>query len=149
MPKLDKPKSYRNSKSKLNGFRNMVYKMVRDNINPILIEKYVFYKGFIGSERSIEHLIERISKNNFNENLHINTFNEYLDVPGLITIKRNDLLKFITTKNPKTKKDKNIEKYISLIKDKYPIINEIINVYDDFVKGIMKMLNLGTVKMYN
>ena len=41
MPKLDKPKSYRNSKSKLNGFRNMVYKMVRDNINPILIEKYV------------------------------------------------------------------------------------------------------------
>ena len=132
MPKLDKPKSYRNSKSKLNGFRNMVYKMVRDNINPILIEKYVFYKGFIGSERSIEHLIERISKNNFNKNLHINTFNEYLDVPWLITIKRNDLLKFITTKNPKTKKDKNIEKYISLIKDKYPIINEIINVYDDF-----------------
>ena len=30
------------------------------------------------------------------------------------------------------KKDKNIEKYISLIKEKYPIINEIINVYNDF-----------------
>ena len=30
------------------------------------------------------------------------------------------------------RKDKNIEKYISLIKEKYPIINEIINVYNDF-----------------
>ena len=39
------------------------------------------------------------------------------------------------------KKDKNIENNISLIKDKYPIINKMINVYDDFY-NIFKEKNI-------
>ncbi len=132
IPNSDKPKNYNVKNCKLNGYRNMVYKMARDNINPVIIKEYVKSKGFLGTENSIEFFIKQILKNNFGIKLHRETFEKSIEVPGLITIKRNDLLKFITTKNDRVKKDKNIEKYISLIKEKYPIINEIINVYNDF-----------------
>ena len=132
LPDPDKPKYYETNNSKLNGYRNIVYKMARDNINHIVIKEYVKSKGFLGTENSIEYFIKQLLKNNFNIILHRGSFETSIEVPGLITIKRNDLLKFITTKNDRVKKDKNIEKYISLIKEKYPIINEIINVYNDF-----------------
>lgn len=132
MPNPEKPKKYILKKSKVNGYRNMVYKMVKDNIKPTIIKEYVIYKGFTGTEKSIEHLINLISSNNFNKKLNMMTFKQSIEVPGLITIKRNDLLKYITTKNPKIKKDKIIETHIQIIKEKYPIINEVISVYNDF-----------------
>ena len=132
LPDPDKPKYYEKHNSKLNGYRNIVYKMARDNINHIVIKEYVKSKGFLGTESSINFFITTLLKNNFNIILHRDSFEKSIEIPGLITIKRNDLLKFITTKNDRVKKDKNIEKYISLIKEKYPIINEIINVYNDF-----------------
>ena len=132
LPDSDKPKNYNTKNCKLNGFRNMVYKMARDRIDPIIIKEYVKRKGFSGTDGSIENFIKRVLKNNFGIKLHKYSYLKVIEVPGLITIKRNDLLKFITTKNDKVKKDKNIEKYISLIREKYPIINEIINVYNDF-----------------
>ena len=106
--------------------------MLKDGHKPVVIKGYIVHKGFLGTERSIETLIQRISKNNFNRNLNITTFSSYVEVPCLITIKRNELLKFICTKNLKNKKDNTIEKYIELLKNKYSIINEIINVYDEF-----------------
>ncbi len=132
MPNLDKPKKYITTKSKLNGYRNMVYKMLNDKISPVIIKEYAKYKGFTGTDYSIETLIKRISSNNFNKKLNIVTFSKYIEPPGLITIKRNDLLKYITTKDAKIKKDKNIENYISLIKERYPIIDKISDIYNDF-----------------
>lgn len=142
IPDEEKPKNYSSKISKINGYRNMVYKMLKDGINPVIIKEYVKYKGFSGTDSSIENLIKRILLNNFKKKLHRNSFLEKVQIPGLIIIKRNDLLKYITTKNPKTKKDKNIDKYTYLIKDKYPIINEIINVYDDFY-NIFKEKNIN------
>ena len=116
--------------------------MLKNNIKPVIIKEYVKYKGFDGTDNSIESFIKRISVNNFNRKLNIKTFLQSIEIPGLITIKRNKLLKFITTKDPKAKKDKNIEKHISLIKDKFPIVNNIINVYDDFY-SIFKKKNVN------
>ncbi len=132
MPNPDKPKKYKTTESKLNGYRNMVYKMLYDNISPVIIKEYAKYKGFTGTDYSIETLIKRISSNNFNKKFNICTFNKYIEPPGLITIKRNDLLKYLTTKNIKVNKDKNIEKHFCLIKERYPIIDKITNVYNDF-----------------
>ena len=42
----------------------MVFKMVKDGIDSIVIKEYVKYKGFSGTERSIEALICNISTNN-------------------------------------------------------------------------------------
>ena len=41
LPDPDKPKYYKINNSKLNGYRNIVYKMARDNINHIVIKEYV------------------------------------------------------------------------------------------------------------
>ena len=132
MPNDGQPKIYTSKKSKINGYRNMVYKMLKDGVDPVIVKEYSKYKGFSGTDYSIENLIKRILMNNFKKKLHRNSFLEKVQIPGLIIIKRNDLLKYITTKNPKIKKDKDIEKYISVIKEKYSIINEIINIYNDF-----------------
>ena len=70
--------------------------MARDNINHIVIKEYVKSKGFLGTENSIEYFIKQLLKNNFNIILHRGSFEKSIEVPGLITIKRNDLLKFIT-----------------------------------------------------
>ena len=110
----------------------MVFKMLKDRIKPVVIKEYAKYKGFSGTERSIEQLISRISVNNFNEKLNIMTFTQSIEIPGLAIIKRNDLLKYITTKNKRIKKDTNIDKYIQIIKEKYLVINNIIDVYNDF-----------------
>ena len=132
IPNPDKPKEYKSVKSKINGYRNMVFKMLKDRIKPVVIKEYAKYKGFSGTERSIEQLISRISVNNFNEKLNIMTFTQSIEIPGLAIIKRNDLLKYITTKNKRIKKDTNIDKYIQIIKEKYLVINNIIDVYNDF-----------------
>ena len=132
LPNVDKPKKYNSTKSKINGYRNMVYKMIRDGIEPVIIKEYVKHKGFLGTDYSIEHLIVNITANNFKRKLHRKSFENDVEVPGLITIKRNDLLKYICTKNNKIIKDSTIQKYIKLIKIKYPIINEIINIYNEF-----------------
>ena len=116
----------------------MVFKMVKDGINPVLIKEYVKYKGFSGTEYSIEYLICSISENNFKKKLNIRTFLQSVEIPGLITIKRNDLLKYIITKNPKIKKDINIEKNIQIIKEKYPMINNIVDIYNDFYNIFVK-----------
>ena len=115
IPNPDKPKEYKSVKSKINGYRNMVFKMLKDRIKPVVIKEYAKYKGFSGTERSIEQLISRISVNNFNEKLNIMTFTQSIEIPGLAIIKRNDLLKYITTKNKRIKKDTNIDKYIQII----------------------------------
>ena len=63
---------------------------------------------------------------------NVMTFTQSIEIPGLAIIKRNDLLKYITTKNKIIKKDTNIDKYIQIIKEKYLVINNIIDVYNDF-----------------
>lgn len=63
IPDEEKPKNYSSKISKINGYRNMVYKMLKDGINPVIIKEYVKYKGFSGTDSSIENLIKRILLN--------------------------------------------------------------------------------------
>lgn len=138
MPKIDEPKNYNVSKTPINGYRNMIYKMCKDGISPSIIKEYVLYKGYKSTEISLETHINRILYNNFGIKLHRASFVQKALFPGLICVKRRDLLKYITTKNEKIKKDKTIEKYIEIIKQKYPIINEVINIYDEFYNMFKK-----------
>ncbi len=132
MPKVDEPRFYNTPKTPINGFRNMIYKMCKDNISPVIIKEYVLYKGYTGTKISLESFIKRILYNNFDIKTYRDSFQQKALYPGLVIIKRRDLLKYITTKNEKIPKDKTITKYLNIIKDKYPVINEIINAYNDF-----------------
>jgi transposase len=52
-------------------------------------------------------------------------------------MKRSEVLKYLLTCNPKTKKDKKVEMYIDVIKEKYPIANRIELIFKDFHSTIM------------
>ncbi len=157
MPKVDQPKHYNTPKTPINGFRNIIYKMCKDNISPIIIKDYVLYKGYTGHKNSLEKFIKRILYNNFKVMIYRYAFTEKTLYPGLVIIKRRDLLKYITTKKEKISKDKTITKYLNIIKEKYPVIDEIINVYNDFynifkVKDeslLDKFINKYSINKYN
>ena len=50
----------------------------------------------------------------------------------VIIITRTDLLKYILTCNPKTKRDPNIEKYIDQIKSQYPVVEKVETMFKEF-----------------
>ncbi|MCB6707571.1 transposase, partial [[Clostridium] saccharogumia] len=75
-------------------------------------------------------------KNNFSISLSMGWYIKYKYPDNIIIIKRNEILKYITTKNEKTKKNKTVEKNIQIIKERYPIITELEKIYDSFYSTI-------------
>ena len=53
-------------------------------------------------------------------------------------IKRNEILKYILTKNPKSKSNKTVEEHINLIKEHYPTVRWTEDVVHTFHSALMK-----------
>lgn len=135
---LDNITTYKKRKTELDDYDNIIYKMVRDNLDYKIIYSYIYYKGYNGDYGALDHHIYFINKNNFSNNYPKSIrFVKSIYPKDVIVIKRNDLLKFILTVNPKTKKDKLITNNIDLIKEKYPFVNDIEQVFSDFYSAIM------------
>ena len=136
--KLDEITFYKKSKTELDNYDNIIYKMLKDNLEYKLIYSYIRFKGYTGNEHTLERHIYLINKNNFPE-YHPKSmkFLNFVYPKDIIIIKRNQLLKFILTINPKTKKDKSIEETIELIKEKYQIVSAVEQVFTDFHSVIM------------
>lgn len=115
----------------------MIYKMLLDKIKPEIIFSYVIKKGYKGTWKALDNRIVYLSKNNFSISLSRKWHLEYKYPDDIIIIKRNEILKYITAKNEKTKKNKTVEKTIQMIKEKYPIIKELEEIYDSFYSTIM------------
>lgn len=136
--KLDNIAVYKNRKKDLDNYDNIIYKMVKDNLDYKVIYSYIYYKGYTGKATTLEHHIYSINKNNFPSNLSKTIKNVKMVYPkDLIIIKRTNILKFILTINPKTKKEKIIEDNINIIKEKYPLVENIGQVFQDFHSVIM------------
>ena len=114
----------------------MIYKMILDGIKPEIIFSYVIKKGYSGSWDALSNRIKRLLKNNFSISLSMGWYIKYKYPDNIIIIKRNEILKYITTKNEKTKKNKTVEKNIQIIKERYPIITELEKIYDSFYSTI-------------
>lgn len=126
--------------TQVDGYINMIYKMLRDGIHDDIIYFYVMAKGYTGKPHALKDYIYLISKNNFpartpmNISTHINTWC-YPDDMTVIT--RMELLKYLLTKNQKTKKDRKIEKNLEIIKSKYPIVKKIEEMFGEFHSILM------------
>ena len=120
--KLDRPTEYNKRKTVMDDYVNIIYKMLRDGIKPAAIMSYVIRAGYAGKQSTLEAYIKSLARNNFNIRLGINWpyVIEYPD--GVTAIKRNELLRYITTKNPKAKRDATIAQYLDLVKKKYKIV---------------------------
>lgn len=135
---LDKPSNYKKRKTVVDGYINIIYKMLRDKIAPEEILAYVIKSGYSGNLRTLQSYIEILAKNNFKRTFHINWAYQFEYPTDIVVLKRNEILKYITTRNPKVKIDENMGKYLDIIKQKYKIVSELEQAYDEFYKILMK-----------
>lgn len=133
---LDNPKKYKQRKTATDDYINMIYKMILDGIKPEIIFSYVIMKGYKGTWKALDNRIVCLLKNNFSISLSMGWHIKYKYPDNIIIIKRNEILKYITAKNEKTKKNKTVEKNIQIIKERYPIITELEKIYDSFYSTI-------------
>lgn len=136
--KLDNITVYKKRKTELDNYINIIYKMLKDNLDYKVIYSFVKFKGYNGNENTLNNYIYLINKNNFPNNLPKDLkFVNSIYPKDVIIIKRNQLLKYILTVNPKTKKDDKITENIELIKETYPIVAAVEQVFNDFHSVIM------------
>lgn len=135
---LDSPKKYKHRRTATDDYINMIYKMILDGIKPEIIFSYVVMKGYKGTWKALNNRIVCLLKNNFSISLPMKWYIEYRYPDNVTIIKRNEILKYITTKNEKIKKNETVEKNIQIIKERYPIVNELEKIYDSFYSTIMK-----------
>ena len=133
-------KKYKPRKTKMDNYKNIIYKMLKNNHNLYDIMNYIIYKGYRDDPNELKIYIYLITKNNF-PNINAKDYCpkcivDYVYPDDLIIISRKDLLKYLLTINPKLK-DKNIDKYLKIIEKKYPIVKEIKNIFLEYHSIIM------------
>lgn len=137
---LDHPTNYKKRESSMNVWINVIYKMMADGWSNELIYFYIKYQeSFHDSDHKLEDYIYVIGKNNFPDRVLFNkrTTMEWVLPPEVTVISRADLLKYILTCNPKTKRDPVIEKYINQIKRSYPVVAKVENMFKEFHSLLM------------
>lgn len=129
---VDKIKKYKKSKSKMDDYSNIIYKMLRDNISREYIFAYVKLKGCKASDRYLLDYINLVAKNNGFDYKNRSVFVK-LEYPSDVTvITRYDLLKYLLTLDEKKAKDSKIKENIEMIYKKYPITKQIQVLFKDF-----------------
>ena len=137
---LNHPTNYKKRESSMNVWINVIYKMMADGWSNELIYFYIKYQeSFHDSDHKLEDYIYVIGKNNFPDRVLFNkrTTMEWVLPPEVTVISRADLLKYILTCNPKTKRDPVIEKYINQIKRSYPVVAKVENMFKEFHSLLM------------
>ena len=134
---LDAPAHYRKRKTIMDDYLNIIYKMLRDKRKPEIIMAYVIKKGYSGNLKSLEKYIVLLAKNNFNIGLYNGWAHDFSYPDDVTVIRRNELLRYITTKNPKTKKSEIVERNFESIRQKHTIVAVLKDIYDDFHNILM------------
>ena len=91
------------------------------------------------SDKKLEKYIYLIGKNNFPDRPLFNAkaTMEWVLPPGVTVISRKDLLKYILTCNPKTKRDPVIGEYTGQIKSLYPAVEKVETMFKEFHSLLM------------
>lgn len=124
---MDSPKNYKKCDSAMNIWLNIIYKMMLDGHNNETIYFYIVkLKNFNQSKPTLCSYIYLIGKNNFPNRAPFYPKNilEQVLPNNIICIKRNELFKYLLTCNPKTAKDKTIDRFINLIKKNILLLTE-------------------------
>ena len=125
-------KNYKKRKTLMDDYKNMIYKMLKDDVPYNYIMAYVLKKGYQCSIRNLKDYITLIAKNNGMKYCENNKFVKEEYPSDVVVITRYDLLKYILTLNPNKSKNNEISKYLDIIIEKYPIVKEIKDIFKDF-----------------
>jgi len=134
---LNERNKYKKRKTVLDDYINIIYKMLRDKIYPRIIISYVVKVGYSGNLETLRTIIQRTAKNNFNIMLGINWAYKFTYPDQIVPIQRNEILRYITTKNPKRKKSDVIRQNLDIIVSKYPVVAVLRELYDEFYEILM------------
>ena len=133
-------KNYKSRKTKMDNYKNIIYKMLKDNCHLYDIMNYVVYKGYDNKINDLKKYIYLIAKNNFPnlkaKEYYPNYVVDFVYPDEVIIISRKDLLKNILTINPKLK-DKNMDKYLEIIEERHPIVKEVKDIFLEYHSIIM------------
>ena len=138
--KLDAPNNYKKRESPMNAWLNVIYKMMADGHSNETIYYYIQRQaGFTESKAKLEKYIYLIGKNNFPNRTPFSAkyLREQVYLPSILIIRRREVLKYVLTCNPKTKKNEVVGQYISVIKEKYAIVAKVENIFKEFHGIIM------------
>ena len=137
---LGHPANYKKRESSMNAWLNIIYKMMLDGCSNETIYFYIKRQhDYKESDKKLAKYIYLIGKNNFPDRTPFNakTTMEWVLPPGVTVISRMDLLKYILTCNPKTKRDSVIGEYIGQIKSLYPAIEKVETMFKEFHSLLM------------
>lgn len=84
-------------KPKLEGYVNMIYKMLKDKISPNVVYNYVIAQGYSGEWSTLESFISIMAYNNFGMNVHQRYASRLVFPEGFQSIKRNSFLYYMAT----------------------------------------------------
>lgn len=127
----------RHRKTWIDDYGNMIYKMLCDGITPIIIFRYVKEKGFSGTDDALRNCIDHFAKNNFQIICSRGDFFETDYDDDIIVISRSDILKAITAEDDKVRQTLKSVKYMDIIKERYPLVEEMENLYRMFHNALM------------
>lgn len=136
---LDHPGNRKKRQTIMDPYINIIFKMMADGISDDLIYYYVISKGYHGSRKSLCNYIYCIAKNNYpaRKPMVPQRLMEWVYPEDVVRIRRNDLLRYLLTVNPKTKKDETIGRYIELILDKYETARTVREIFCSFHSILM------------
>ena len=134
---LEQPKNYKKRKTVADDYLNIIYKMLRDNIEPAIILSYVIQMGYDGNLKTMETYIGLFAKNNFNRTFHMNWAYKTDYPKEVIVIKRHQILSSILQREPEKTCVNKVEKHIEIIKAYYETISLLEDAYNSFYKILM------------
>lgn len=134
---LDRPTYHKGERTSMMPYANIIYKMLQDEMEPDRILSYVIAKGYEGKWSTLENYIKALARNNFA--LRIRGVRGYRlgYAQDVIVISRSQLLRYLTARNPRIKRKLEDMKVLPLLKAKYPIIEELEKLYDEFYEILM------------
>lgn len=132
---MDSPKNYKKRDSPMNKWLNVIFKMMLDGHSDETIYFYIReQEDFTESMEQLARYIYLIGKNNFPGRIPFNAqyLIEYVIPPDVICFKRMEILKYLLTCGPKVQKNKELDKYIDLIKENFPAALYAETVFKEF-----------------
>lgn len=128
---------YENHKSTVDGYENIIFKLLKMGKAPLFIKSYLVHIGCPASHSAIEHRISHIASNHFCP-IGRRAFIEPVLPPDITVITRFDILKYIVATD-KTKMQNAIsaENY-KLIREHYPVVARCEDVWNLFHAALME-----------
>ena len=136
---MDEPRNYKIRKRVGSDFVNIIYKMMADGYDDEMIYQYLRKSGITSSRDTLFGYMRAISKENFpdRKRMFYMKLLEEKYPEDVIVIRRNELLKYILTIDPKKEKNQVIEENLELIKAKYPVVAWVEDTFHEFHEILM------------